>query len=133
MTSARPASSGHPLKVLVLTSLPTIESYLTKCIRAAQATHADCWANHATLTYASDPVAALHDLQTCDVLFADLRMVAKHLHHAKQMKFLQSTFAGVEPIFNFSTRPRDYVFCRMGRCMLAELSRFRDYLRDVSA
>ena len=57
----------------------------------------------------------MDDLQAADIIFGDLRIVAKHLHHATNLKFLQSTFAGVEPVFLHSTRPRDYVFCRMGR------------------
>jgi hypothetical protein len=40
---------------------------------------------------------------------------ARELHKATNLKFLQSTFAGVEPVFLFSTRPKDYVFTRMGR------------------
>ncbi len=63
----------------------------------------------------SIPIAASHTRHTPHATSRTHHTPARELHKATNLKFLQSTFAGVEPVFLFSTRPKDYVFTRMGR------------------
>ncbi|MFC1483837.1 D-2-hydroxyacid dehydrogenase [Candidatus Neomarinimicrobiota bacterium] len=92
---------GEPLRVLLVTRFPELHPELERL--ALPGIH---------LERTKDDTTTGHAIAQAEIILADPPLIATHLDRASELKWLQSTWAGVDAIFRINSR-RDYLLTRV--------------------